>query len=158
MFDRIIKTYRKIFKKKIKRISYIEVLNKETGQWVKVKAKADSGACNNSIDRVFAEKIGFKKTVEDFEKVDEQIKAERKKKKRTRIKKINKLYLDQISGASKLVVVKSTHGASVRVQVKIIVRIKGRIIKTSANIYNRKKMKIHFLIGQSVLKYFYIKI
>ncbi len=144
------------FKKKIKRIHVVAIQKPGSHTWIKIKAKADTGAKNNSIDFSLAEEIGYYDLVHIFKKLEPAILRERKK--GAKIKKLNELFLPQLPGAQKLVVIISSHGASVRLQVPIILKIKGRKIKTSANIYARKKMKIHLLLGQSVLKYFFISI
>ncbi len=150
-YEKIKKKIWSLFRKRIGRLEYVYIRKSPDDMWLRIRGKVDTGAKNNSIDRKLAQRLGYLPLIERFEELEPEILAARKK--GAKIKKLNRLFGHELPGA-KLVVIISSHGASIRLQAPIYIKLKGRTIRTSINIYNRKRMKTHLLLGQSILKYF----
>lgn len=120
-----------------------------------VKAKIDSGARSSSIDYALARRLGCGDTVDyvaPFKLNTPMTKPEAVALKR-RIKKDLKLH-PQIS---RVKVIRSASGSTVRVTVPIRFKLKDRLIETQVNLISREHLTYDMIIGRRDLEGFLIR-
>lgn len=137
-------------------VESVVALSKTGKRRVEIKAKIDTGARMTSIDSSLARKLGFKaadslieefnlaergKTKEDLEKLAERIEKEKD------LKKI---------GVTKLKVVSSSSGFTLRPVIQFVYYLSGQKIETEANISDRSKMVYQMLVGKIDMEHFLI--
>jgi alpha-L-glutamate ligase-like protein len=123
------------------------------GKFVELEAKIDTGAGFTSIDTDLAEKLGFKDTVEAYQKIDityQDIKDMDKKERRA-------LY-NGIPHIVSTVVVHSASGSTYRPTIRITLEMDGITIPTKVTLINRAHLKYPIIIGKRNLKKFLIDV
>jgi alpha-L-glutamate ligase-like protein len=129
----------------------------EKSKEVEVEAKIDTGAFSTSIDRELAQKIGFEKTIEEFEKIDLS-KYELKPGKGKEIAEdILKKVKGKIPFLIKVSLVISSSGITMRPIVKIKFEMDGEKVFSMANITDRKDLKHQMIVGRKDLKKFLVE-
>jgi len=136
----------------------VEVLGKNKDR-VSVVARVDTGAGYTSICEELAEKIGYKKVVEELRKIN-FIKNPKvlkiKNSRATAEDKIERRSLKNIPGVIATVLVHSSHGVTRRAVVSIKLIIKSKKINTQATIIERKHLEYPMIIGRRSLKGFLV--
>lgn len=128
----------------------------EKGEEIKTIAKIDTGADSTSIDKKYAENLGYKEILNEYynENIPEDFNREEGLKiEKTLKEKYLKKYPDKIVDVQ---YIKSSHGNSVRPYIKIQLKLKDTIFETNANIVDRTKLKYSVIIGRKSLSKFLI--
>lgn len=123
------------------------------GKEVEAEAKIDTGAGWSSIDSEIAKKIGFKKTVEEYDKLNinyQDIKNLSRKERWSIVKNVP--YINST------VIVHSSHGTTYRPMVKINFVMDKRIIPAKVTIIDRTQLKYPAIIGKRNLGRFLIDV
>lgn len=118
-------------------------------------AKVDTGADTTSIDKEIARKIGYSEIVELIESksIPEDIDREKGMKIAERL---NKELTEKYPDICEVNVVKSSHGISVRINIKINLKIKDTTFETKVSIFDRSKLTYNAIIGRKSLTRFII--
>lgn len=123
------------------------------GKEIEVEAKVDTGAGWSSIDMDLAKKLGFEKTVDEYEKLNidyEEIKDLTKKERWDMFKKVP--YIDST------VVIHSSHGTTYRPMVKINIVMDKRNISAKVTIIDRAHLQYPIIIGKRNLGRFLVDV
>lgn len=125
------------------------------GKESKLKAKIDTGADTTSIDSSLASTLGYEGIVKLFESIPdiEDIPQENGNKKVT---ELMEKYLDKFEQLEDIVLVKSSHGYSIRPVVTIKMKLGDIIIDTKSNIFDRKHLSYKAIIGRKSLGRFLV--
>jgi alpha-L-glutamate ligase-like protein len=118
-----------------------------------VFAKIDSGAHTSSIDEQLARQLGFGEAIDAFKKIqlpDYHTKKEAEEYAKELKKKLQK----EQPGIANISVVTSSHGMSIRLNVRVTVRLSGREMVMTPNVYEREYLTYPMLIGASDLGYY----
>jgi alpha-L-glutamate ligase-like protein len=129
----------------------------KNGKEIEVEAKIDTGAYSTSIDVELARELGFNDVVDFFEKIElpqnftreESVKIE---------KELREKYLSQKPDLDNINIVYSSHGVSIRPNVKLSFFMNGIWIYSSANIIKRDDLKFRMIVGKRDLKKFLIDV
>ncbi len=120
---------------------------------IEVEAKIDTGAGFTAIDIELAKKLGFEKTIEDFDR--KEISYER-------IKGLNKNQreelLKDIPDLADTVIIHSSHGTTYRPMVKINITMDKITIPAKVSIIDRSNLKYSVIIGKKNLGRFLINV
>jgi hypothetical protein len=118
-------------------------------------AKVDTGADSTSIDKEIARKLGFKDIVDLVESgiLPEGVTREEG----IRIsEKLMKELPQKYPDIHTVDFIKSSHGNSVRVTVKLNIKIQDTTFETKASIFDRSKLTYNAIIGRKSLTKFLI--
>lgn len=118
-------------------------------------AKTDTGADSTSIDKEIARKLGYNEIVDLVESGVFPENVDRK----TGLamsEKLEKELKPQYEDIDSINYVKSSHGTSVRVSVKIKLKIQDTTFETKASIFDRSKLSYNAIIGRKSLNKFLI--
>jgi alpha-L-glutamate ligase-like protein len=122
---------------------------------VVAKAKIDTGADSTSIDTNLALELGFKDIIDEMESKNIPADLDRE----TGIKLMEQLGNELMPKYPDLVdvtYVKSSHGASVRPSIRLVLKIKDTQFETKATIFDRSKLTYPVIIGRKSLFRFLI--
>ena len=122
-------------------------------QEIIVKAKIDTGADRTSISHKLAARLGFKETVEEFQKRKtdfSELKNLTKKERLSRFKGIP--YVESMT------ITHSSHGTSYRPTVRVKLVMDKQLINTRVTIVNREHLKYPIIIGRKNLKKFLVEV
>lgn len=139
-------------RKVIGTVEKIKLIGKD-GKEVEVEAKIDTGAGYSSISTELAKKLGFEKTVEEYEKINykyEDIKHLSSKERWDIYKNIPDI--------ASTVIVNSSHGTTYRPTIKITIAMHGWIIPTKVTLIDRINLKYPIIIGKKNLRRFLIDV
>ncbi len=139
-------------KKVIGTVEKIKLIGKD-GKEVEVEAKIDTGAERTSIDATLAIQLGFKNTVEEFEKLRlpyEQL--------RTMTKEERWDLFKNITDIASTVMVRSSHGYTYRPTISISITIDSFTIPAKVTIIDRSHLEYPVIIGSMNLKRFLIDV
>lgn len=139
-------------KKVIGTVEKIKLIGKD-GKEIEVEAKIDTGADWSSLDNDLAKKLGFEKTVEEFEKA---------KRPYEEIKRLNKnerwnLFKD-IPHIQSTIPVKSSHGYSYRPMISLSIIMDDLTLSVKTTLVDRSHLKYPMIIGKKNLKKFLIDV
>lgn len=135
-------------------VEAVELIGKDKARKI-VRAKIDTGADDSSIDIALARELGFGGAIDafagqhlpEFATEDEA---------NTAIDELKKTLVPKVKDISRLSVVKSSHGVSIRMHIKIPIRLAGRRMNVEPNVYDRSNLKYPVLIGRRNLSHFLI--
>lgn len=132
------------------------VIYGKNGKEEKTKAKIDTGADSTSIDSNMAKSLGYENIIDIFQNIEgiEDITQETGKK---LLEKLKLDYLGSLIGLEDIVLVKSSHGYSIRPEVTIKLNLGETVFDTKANIYDRKHMTFKVIVGRKSLGRFLIE-
>ena len=120
---------------------------------VEVEAKIDTGAGFTAIDIELAKKLGFEKTIEEFDKKEITYK---------KIKLLNKNQrkelLKNIPGLADTVIIHSSHGTTYRPMVRVNITMDKTTIPAKVSIIDRSNLKYSVIIGKKNLGRFLINV
>ena len=118
-------------------------------------AKIDTGADSTSIDIEIARKLGYTEIVDLVKSgiLPEQI--ERNEGIEV-VRRLNNELLDKYEDISEISLIKSSHGNSVRVQIRLKLKLQDTTFETNASIFDRSKLTYNAIIGRKSLTKFLI--
>jgi alpha-L-glutamate ligase-like protein len=126
---------------------------------IRIDAKIDTGARTSSIDTTLARKLGFGKTLDAFEKMEELRDPHKLEEIRNmKNSETKKLYAKQVPYLEYLAVVSSSSGISVRPFVKLTFIMDKKIISSYVNIIDRSKLQYPMIIGKRDLSKFLVDV
>lgn len=129
------------------------------GKSIKLKAKIDTGAHYTALDLSLAKKLGYEKSIKQFNKTFPKFKITKKNFKSIK-NKINRLYkkefIEKIPGLVDIKLIPATNGFSIRPYFKVQFKLKNKTIKTKVSLVDRSHMKFPFLVGKADIKGFLI--
>jgi alpha-L-glutamate ligase-like protein len=133
------------------KVTFFGLKNKE----ITSKAKIDTGADSTAIDTQLAYKLGFGDIIKALE--NENIPQDMSRDEaweftKMLTKKLVPLYTNLVD----IVLIKSSHGLSIRPYINLKLKIQNTIIETKANIYDRSKLEFPAIIGRKSLSNFII--
>ncbi|MEA1926100.1 MAG: sugar-transfer associated ATP-grasp domain-containing protein [Patescibacteria group bacterium] len=138
----------------VEKIKFIDKNKKE----FEIEAKIDTGAYSTSIDTELAKRIGFEKTIDDFNQINlseykfipgdgEKIEADFMEKYGKKLKKLENA-----------AVVFSSSGSSLRPVVKTVFVMDKEKVVSRVNIIDRSDLKYPMIIGRKDLKKFLVEV
>ncbi len=120
-----------------------------------VRAKIDTGADDSSIDFALARELGFGEAIDAFLAMD--IPEELTKEEAYEIvPELTKRLKKKSKDITRLSVVSSSHGVSIRMLIKIPVSLAGHNMTIETNVFDRAHLKYPILIGRRNLSHFLI--
>ena len=142
-------------RKVIGRVEKIKIIGKN-GKEVEVEAKIDTGAYSSSIDTQLAKELGFEDLLDFFSRIElpdftrgdaKQVEDNLKGK-----------YLGRHPDLADITVVYSSHGSSIRPQIKLKFILDKTEISTYINIAERKELDKNMIVGRKNLSRFLIDV
>lgn len=121
------------------------------GKFIRRKAKVDTGARSTAIDISIAKKIGTYHIYQQFNELMPKLRITKQNYKEVKVlvnSQIKPRLKRQIPGLRDIQVIQATNGITVRPYVDFEYKLKGKRIKTVANIVDRKVLIYPILIGQ----------
>lgn len=120
-----------------------------------VRAKIDTGADDSSIDIALAKELGFEDAVTLFQSqpIPEHMDYQEAS---ALAKQIGPELMQRNSDITRLSVVKSSHGVSIRMHVKLKLSMAGYKYSIEPNIFDRSHLKYPILVGRRNLSQFLI--
>ncbi len=124
-----------------------------------VLAKIDTGASSSSIDEELARSLGYGEAIDQFTALIQTVPTNlTMQTARHWIKEHERALLEQQPLITRLTAVQSSHGISVRMQVKLSLTLAGRTVTIEPNIYPRTDLTYPMLIGERNLSPFLIDV
>ncbi len=139
-------------KKVIGTVEKVKLVGKD-GKEIEVEAKIDTGAGLSSIDIELAKELGFKNTIEEFEKLNidyENLKNLSKEQREA-------LFIN-IPDLIDTAIIHSSHGTSYRPMIKISIIMDGIEIPAKVSMIDRSDLKLPIIIGKRNLSKFLIDV
>jgi len=122
---------------------------------MELKAKIDTGADLSSIDKNLAEELGYAEVIEEFDEAVEKLKIETGATK----EKLDEQIKDKLvkwGESYETVVIKSSHGTSYRLLVKMNIILSGTEIISKMSITDRSHLEFPVIIGRKSLGRFLV--
>jgi len=139
-------------RKVIGTIEKVKLIGKN-GKEIEVEAKIDTGAGYTSISTELAEQLGFKKTIEAYEKINytyAEIKHLSKEERWNIYKKIPDI--------ANTIAIHSSNGTTYRAMIRTTIKMHGWIIPTRVTLIDRTHLKYPIIIGKRNLGRFLIDV
>lgn len=113
-------------------------------------AKIDTGADNSSIDTLIGQKLGFGELIEELEskQTPENLTSENGLEK---AKELGQQLYSKYPNLISVNFIKSSHGMSLRPNVRVTLKIKDNVFETSATIFDRSSLTYPAIIGRKSL-------
>ncbi len=119
------------------------------------KAKIDTGADRTSFDINIAYQLGYGELIDEFQTL--KIPYELEKDEAIELaKKYEPSLLEKYEYLNHLSIVKSSHGVSLRLSVKVSLRIDNTVFETVANIFDRSRLDYPAIVGRKSLTKFLV--
>ena len=122
---------------------------------IELKAKIDTGADRSSIDEELARKLGYGKVIDEFNKVIENLEIDSGATKEILDEKI-KDKLEKWGSDFDTVVIKSSHGVSYRLLVKMDIELSGIKLISKMSVTDRSNLEFPVIIGRRSLGRFLV--
>jgi hypothetical protein len=128
-------------------------------KFIRLQAKIDTGAHFSAVDKKYAIKLGYEKSLKKFNQLCPKFKIN--KDNYEKIKKILKnrykhKLIKECPGLVDVKLIPATNGFSIRPFFKIKFALKNKKIITKASLIDRAHMKFLFLVGKHDMKGFLI--
>lgn len=141
--------------KQIVGIAELIKIKREDEKDVELKAKIDTGADLSSMDREIAKEVGYAEVIEEFENEIKKVEIGEKAEKSELDKKI-KDKLEKWGDRFDTIVVKSSHGSSYRLVIKMNLELAGVDIVSKMTITDRRHLEFPVIIGRKDLGKFLV--
>ncbi|MCK5466129.1 ATP-dependent zinc protease [Candidatus Parcubacteria bacterium] len=122
---------------------------------IELKAKIDTGADRSSIDEELARKLGYEKVIDEFKEVVKDLEIENNVTKEILDEKI-KDKLDKWGDDFDTVVIKSSHGVSYRLLIKMNIELSGIKLISKMSVTDRSHLEFPVIIGRRSLGRFLV--
>jgi len=122
---------------------------------IELKAKIDTGADRSSIDEELARKLGYGEVIDEFNEAVKNLKIDSSSTKEILDEKI-KDKLEKWGDDFDTVVIKSSHGVSYRLLIKMNIVLSGVEIISKMSITNRSHLEFPVIIGRRSLGRFLV--
>ena len=122
---------------------------------IELKAKIDTGADRSSIDEELARKLGYKNEINEFQEVVKNLEIDNNATKEILDEKI-KDKLEKWGDGFDTVVVKSSHGASCRLLIKMNIELSGIKLISKMSVIDRSNLEFPVIIGRKDLGKFLV--
>jgi len=118
-------------------------------------AKIDTGADNTSIDKELAIKLGYGDLLNepDLQEINKEFSSSEWL---SVARELDKKLMPKYEFLSSINLIKSSHGSSLRPNVKIMMRIKDNLFETTATIFDRSSLTYPAIIGRKSLTKFLV--
>jgi alpha-L-glutamate ligase-like protein len=136
-------------RKVIGTIEKVKLIGKD-GKEIEMEAKIDTGAYSSSIDTELAKKLGFENLLDYFSSLNLVNDFKREDVKQIE-ERLRKEYLGKHPDLADIVVVFSSHGASIRPKINLNFMMDNTEITTQVNIVDRDELKRDMIIGRKNL-------
>ena len=127
----------------------------EAEKEMELKAKIDTGADRSSIDEELARKLGYEKVIDEFKEVVKDLEIENNATKEILDEKI-KDKLDKWGDDFDTVVIKSSHGVSYRLLIKMNIELSGIKLISKMSVTDRSHLEFPVIIGRRSLGRFLV--
>ncbi len=136
------------------------IKNKEGGELIEkkeieLKAKIDTGADRSSIDEELARKLGYEKVIDEFKGVVKDLEIGNNATKEILDEKI-KDKLEKWGDDFDTVVIKSSHGVSYRLLIKMNIELSGIKLISKMSVTDRSHLEFPVIIGRRSLGRFLV--
>ncbi|MEA1936808.1 MAG: sugar-transfer associated ATP-grasp domain-containing protein [Patescibacteria group bacterium] len=127
----------------------------EPAEEIELKAKIDTGADRSSIDEELARKLGYGKVIDEFKEVIKNLEIDNKATKEILDEKI-KDKLEKWGDDFDTVVIKSSHGVSYRLLIKMNIELSGVKLISKMSVTDRSHLEFPVIIGRRSLGKFLV--
>lgn len=143
-------------RKVIGTVEKVKLIGKD-GKECEVEAKIDTGATSTSIDVELAKKLGFEGMIDFFNSIEKPADFSREEAKNIE-EELRKMYVGKHPDLSDIVIIYSSHGASIRPKVRINFILDGISIIAQMNIIDRSELERDMIVGKKNLGKFLIDV
>lgn len=143
-------------RKVIGTVEKVKLIGKD-GKECEVEAKIDTGATSTSIDVELAKKLGFEEMIDFFNSIEKPADFSREEAKNIE-EELRKRYVGKHPDLSDIVIIYSSHGASIRPKVRINFILDGISIIAQMNIIDRSELERDMIVGKKNLGKFLIDV
>ena len=127
----------------------------KTEKEIELKAKIDTGADRSSIDEELARKLGYENKIDEFQEVVKNLEIESSATKEVLDEKI-KDKLNKWGDDFDTVVIKSSHGVSYRLLIKMKITLSGVAVISKMSVTDRSNLEFPVIIGRRDLGRFLV--
>ena len=126
------------------------------GEEENTKAKIDTGADSTSIDIELAKKLGYEKIIEFQNKLNiPQLNNPSEANKYC--KYLREKYIGTIEHLEDFIHIVSSHGISIRLKVKMKIKLGDLIFETKVNLFDRSHLNFKIIVGRKSLSQFLVE-
>lgn len=122
---------------------------------LELKAKIDTGADRSSIDKELARKLGYEKIIDEFQETVKNLEIKNNAEKEILDEKI-KDKLDRWGDDFDTVIIKSSHGVSYRLLIKMKIILSGVSVISKMSVTDRSHLEFPVIIGRRDLGRFLV--